>query len=64
MGTDAADYDGDCRRDIYVTHLDFELDRLYRNNGDETFEDATYKAQIGNQVIKFSGSERAFRLRQ
>ena len=55
MGTDAADYDGDGRPDIYVTHLDFELDRLYRNNGDETFEDATYKAQIGNQVIKFSG---------
>ena len=55
MGTDAADIDGDGWMDIYVTHLDFELDRLYRNNGDGTFEDATYKSRIGNQVFLYSG---------
>ena len=42
MGIDAADVDGDGLLDVYVTHLDFELDRLYHNNGDGTFTDATY----------------------
>lgn len=55
MGTDASDYNGDGWMDIYVTHLDFELDRLYRNNGDGTFDDATYLSGIGNQVILYSG---------
>src|SRR5205814_2312648 len=44
MGIDAADVDGDGWLDIYVTHLDFELNRLYHNNHDETFDDATYSA--------------------
>ncbi len=55
MGTDAADIDGDGWMDLYVTHLDFELDRLYRNNGNDTFNDATYSSQIGNQVTLYSG---------
>lgn len=41
--------------DIYVTHLDFELDRLYRNNGDGTFDDFTFNSNIGNEVILYSG---------
>ena len=55
MGTDAADFNGDGWLDIYVTHLDFELDRLYQNNGDETFDDVTYRSRIGNHVILYSG---------
>ncbi len=55
MGTDAADYDGNGWMDLYVTHLNFELDRLYRNNGDDTFDDATDRSQIGGQIILFSG---------
>ena len=55
MGTDAADYDGNGWMDLYVTHLNFELDRLYRNNGDGTFDDATDRSQIGSQIILFSG---------
>ncbi len=55
MGTDAADYDGDGWMDIYVTHLDFERDRLYRNNKDETFEDSTYSSGIEQHVIPYSG---------
>src|SRR5205823_10973574 len=39
MGIDAADVDGDGWQDVYVTHLDFELNRLYHNNGDGTFDD-------------------------
>jgi len=35
MGIDAADVDGDGWQDVYVTHLDFELNRLYHNNRDK-----------------------------
>ena len=55
MGTDAADVDGDGWLDIYVTHLDFELNRLYRNNQDETFDDVTYSSGLGNKAIMLSG---------
>jgi hypothetical protein len=55
MGIDAADVDGDGLLDIYITHLDFELNRLYHNNGDETFTDATYSSGIGNKAILLSG---------
>jgi enediyne biosynthesis protein E4 len=55
MGIDAADVDGDGWLDIYVTHLDFELNRLYHNNHDETFDDATFSSGIGNKAIFLSG---------
>lgn len=55
MGTDAADVDGDGWLDIYVTHLDFELNRLYRNNHDETFDDYTWPSGLGNKAIFLSG---------
>jgi enediyne biosynthesis protein E4 len=55
MGIDAADVDGDGWLDIYITHLDFELDRLYHNNHDGTFDDVTYQSGIGNSAIFMSG---------
>ena len=55
MGTDAADVDGDGWFDIYVTHLDFELNRLYHNNHDNSFDDATYSCGMGNKAIFLSG---------
>lgn len=55
MGVDAADADGDGWMDIYITHLDFELDRLYHNNHDGTFDDVTYQSGIGNSAIFLSG---------
>jgi hypothetical protein len=55
MGTDAADVDGDGWLDIYVTHLDFELNRLYHNNHDETFDDVTFISGLGNKSIFLSG---------
>ena len=55
MGTDAADVDGDGWQDIYVTHLDFELNRLYHNNHDGTFDDATYTSGMGSKAILMSG---------
>lgn len=55
MGIDAADVDGDGLLDIYITHLDFELNRLYHNNGDGTFTDITYPSGIGNKAMTLSG---------
>ena len=55
MGVDAADYDGDGRPDLFVTHLDLELNRLYRNNGDGTYDDATYRSKIGARNFRMSG---------
>jgi enediyne biosynthesis protein E4 len=55
MGIDAADVDGDGWLDLYVTHLDFELNRLYHNNHDETFDDVTYASGIANKAIFLSG---------
>jgi hypothetical protein len=55
MGIDAADVDGDGFLDIYITHLDMELNRLYHNNGDGTFTDDTYGSGIGNKAILLSG---------
>ena len=55
MGIDAADVDGDGWLDIYITHLDFELNRLYHNNQDGTFTDDTFNSGIGNKAILLSG---------
>ena len=55
MGIDAADVDGDGFLDVYITHLDFELNRLYHNNGDGTFTDETYSSGIGNKAMMLSG---------
>jgi len=60
MGIDAADVDGDGWLDIYVTHLDFELNRLYHNNRDETFDDVTYASGIANKAIFLSGVSTKF----
>jgi enediyne biosynthesis protein E4 len=60
MGIDAADVDGDGLLDIYITHLDMELDRLYHNNGDATFTDDTYGSRIGNKAILLSGISAKF----
>ena len=55
MGVDAADVDGDGWLDIYVTHLDFELNRLYHNNHDESFDDVTFSSGLGNKATLLSG---------
>jgi len=41
MSADAADLRNNGLYDLYVSHLDFELNRYYRGNGDGTFTDAT-----------------------
>src|SRR6202790_2609507 len=60
MGIDAADVDGDGWQDVYITHLDFELNRLYHNNHDGTFTDDTFRSGIGNRAILLSGVSMKF----
>ena len=60
MGIDAADVDGDGLLDIYITHLYFELNRVYHNNGDGTFTDITYSSGIGNKAMLLSGVSAKF----
>ena len=60
MGIDAADLTGNGLQDIFITHLDFELNRLYTNNGDGSFTDATFSSGIGNKAILYSGVSMKF----
>jgi hypothetical protein len=55
MGVDAADTTGSGRLDLVVTHLDQQLARLYRNLGDGSFEDATYRSKISYATFHVSG---------
>jgi enediyne biosynthesis protein E4 len=47
MGADTADVRHAGQYDLYVSHLDLQLNRFYRNNGDATFTDATVAAGFG-----------------
>jgi enediyne biosynthesis protein E4 len=47
MGSTAADYNGDGRIDIFKTNFSDDTATLYRNNGDGTFDDVTYRAGLG-----------------
>ena len=50
MGVAAADYDGDGRFDIVKTNFAGDTASLYRNLGDNFFEDLTYKAGLGRNT--------------
>ena len=54
MGTDAADTTGNGRMDLIVAHLDMQLARVYQNQGDQTFEDATFRSKIAYSTYHIS----------
>ena len=47
MGVSAADYDGDGNIDILKTNFAGDTPSLYRNRGNNSFEDTTYTAGLG-----------------
>lgn len=53
MGVDMADYDDDGWLDLFVTNFQWETNTLYRNNGDDTFVDQTYDANLGKDSIPY-----------
>jgi hypothetical protein len=55
MGIDAGDYDHQGVLDVYITHLDMELHRLFHNSKAGTFTDQTYAAQMARTTNVLSG---------
>ena len=55
MGVDAGDYNRDGFLDLFVTNFSYETNTLYRNNGDGTFTDVSYRAQLGEASYLFLG---------
>lgn len=55
MGVDAADYDQDGWVDLFVSNIDHENFSLYRNRGDESFQDVANKASIAAATFLSSG---------
>ena len=54
MGVDAADYDGDCDADLFVSHLTTETNTLYVNE-DGWFVDGTNAAGLAATSAAFTG---------
>jgi enediyne biosynthesis protein E4 len=50
MGVAAADYDGDGRLDIVKTNFSGDTSNLYRNLGDNLFEERTYISGLGRNT--------------
>src|ERR1022692_3421041 len=55
MGVDAADYNEDGNIDLFVGNIDHESFSLYRNNGDETFDDMAIPSGIASATRFLSG---------
>jgi hypothetical protein len=47
MGSTVGDYNGDGHLDIFKTNFSDDTATLYRNNGDGTFDDVTFRAGLG-----------------
>jgi len=55
MGIAVGDYNRDGKVDFCITNFSDDYDTLYRNEGDATFTDVSYRAGIGNVTIPFLG---------
>jgi hypothetical protein len=55
MGVDAGDFDGDGRPDLIVDNMDQQTTSLYRNTGQETFEDLNLSTGLAPATRMLSG---------
>ena len=55
MGVDAGDFNRDGFLDIFVINFSQETNALYQNNGDGTFTDVIYDANLGKESYIFLG---------
>jgi len=55
MGVDAADFDRDGREDLVVANIDAETTSLYRNAGDEVFDDVNMRTGVASVTRMLSG---------
>jgi len=60
MGTEFADFDGDGLLDIFVTNFSLELNALFRNHGDLTFEEVTEQAGLGSGFLPLGFGTKLF----
>ncbi|UCF37087.1 MAG: CRTAC1 family protein [Acidobacteriota bacterium] len=51
MGTDFGDFDGDGLLDIFVTNFSEEFNTLYRNRGEQEFEDVSEEVGLGSGFL-------------
>jgi hypothetical protein len=51
MGVDCGDVDGDGLPELFVTNFSEELNTLYKNHGDGTFEDVTQQIGLGSGFL-------------
>jgi hypothetical protein len=55
MGVDAADYDHDGWQDLFVDNIDHEMDSVYHNGGDQTFDDVAERLGVAQATRLMSG---------
>ena len=55
MGVDAADFDGDGQVDLLVANINSQATSLYRNIGNEMFDDLNLKTGLAPATRNFSG---------
>jgi hypothetical protein len=60
MGVDCADYDRNGFPDLFVTNFSEELNALYRNRGDGTFEEVSRRAGLGSGYLPLGFGTKLF----
>jgi hypothetical protein len=60
MGVDIADFNGDGKEDIFLTHLTREKSTLFVNRGEGYFEDRSVETGVAAPSIPFTGFGTAF----